>query len=95
MVLDIPLRADWKLIRRHRQQLIDKRLIAANKKRFSYDYKVGDEVLKIVYEPTKLAPRASGPYRIETVHQNGTVTLRLNATTIERLSVRCIKLYRR
>lgn len=95
MVFDIPMMADWLLIKEQRQQLIDRRLIAANRKRFAYDYHIGDEVLKLVNEPTKLAPRAEGPYRIETVHTNGTVTIRLNAHTIERLSIRHVKPYKR
>lgn len=95
MILDIPLVADWLLIQQKRQALIDQRLIEANRKRFSHDYHIGDEVLKLVYNPTKLEPRAVGPYRIETVHANGTVTIRLDANTIERLSLRRIKPYRR
>jgi hypothetical protein len=47
MVLDIPLIADLQLIREQRQHLIDNRLIAANPRGFSYDYAVGDEVLKL------------------------------------------------
>ena len=95
MVLDIPLLADWELIRQKRQQLIDQRLIAANRKHFVYNYQIGDEVLKPVYKPKKLDPRATGPYRIEQVHTNGTLTIRLNAHTIERISIRRVKPYRR
>jgi hypothetical protein len=55
MVLDIPpLIADLQLIREQRQHLIDNHLIAANRRRFSYDYTVGDEVLKLKYKPDKL-----------------------------------------
>ena len=61
MIMDITLIADLQTIQEHRQQLIDNRLIAANRKRFAYDYVIGDEVLKLVYQPTKLAPRAIGP----------------------------------
>ena len=82
MVLDIPIIADWQLIQQHCQQLIDSRLIAANRKRFSYDYHIGDEVLKLTFKPDKLSTRANGPYRIETVHTNGTVTIRLNPQTL-------------
>ena len=95
MIMDIPLIADLQIIQEHRQQLIDNRLIAANRKRFAYDYVIGDEVLKLVYQPAKLAPRAIGPYRIEQVHTNGTLTIRLSPLVIERISLRCIKPYRR
>lgn len=95
MVLDIPVIADWITIQQHRQQLIDQRLIAANRKRFSYDYHPGDEVLKLAFKPAKLSPRAFGPFRIESVHTNGTVTIRLNDTTLERISIRRVKPYKR
>jgi hypothetical protein len=96
MILDIPLIADWLLIQQKRQSLIDQSLIEANCKRFSHDYHVGDEVLKIVPNPSKLQPRATGPYRIETVHTNGTVTIRSSDNNIiERISLRRIKPYKR
>jgi hypothetical protein len=41
MVLDIPVIADLQLIQERRQQLINDRLIIANRKIFSYDYAVG------------------------------------------------------
>ena len=92
MILDIPIIADWELIQRNRQQLIDQRLIDANRKRFSHDH-IGDQVLKLNYKPDKLAPRATGPYQIETVHTNGTVTICFDPITIERISIRRIKPY--
>lgn len=95
MILNIPLNTDLQLLRQRRQQLIDDRLILANRRRFSYDYQVGQEVLKIVYNPDKLQARAIGPYVIEQVHANGTLTIRLNPTTIERISLRRVKPYRR
>jgi hypothetical protein len=95
MILNIPLMTDLQLLRERRQQLIDKRLIAANAKRFSFDYRVGDEVLKLAYKPSKLDPRAVGPFRVEQVHANGTVTIRLNNGSLERTSLRRIKPYRR
>jgi transposase InsO family protein len=94
MVLDIPVIADLELLRNRRQLKIDERLIRANRQRFSYDYHIGDDVLKLVYKPDKLEPRAHGPYPIEQVHTNGTVTIRLNPVTTERISIRRIKPYR-
>ena len=38
MILDIPVIADWLTIQQNRQQLIDQRLIAANRKKFSLSY---------------------------------------------------------
>ncbi|CAJ1941780.1 unnamed protein product [Cylindrotheca closterium] len=75
MILDLPMQADLQLIQQHRQQLIDKELIRANCRRFAYDYQPGQEALKLRYKPNKLDPRADGPYRIERVHSNGTLTI--------------------
>ena len=83
------------MIRDHRQQLIDSRSIAANRKRFSYDYAVGDEVLKLKYKPTKGDPRGTGPFPVERVHTNGTLTIRISPHVIERISIRRVKPYRR
>jgi hypothetical protein len=95
MVLDIPVIADWLTIQQNRQQLIDQRLIAANRKMFSYDYQVGDKVLKIAYQPDKLKARANdGPYTIETVHANGTVTIRINQHVTEHINIRKLCPYR-
>jgi hypothetical protein len=96
MLLDIPLVADLQLIQTRRQQLINDRLIVANRKQFSYDcYAIREEVLKLIYKPGKLEPRATGPYRIERVHTNGTLTIRLNPHTIERISQLHLKPYGR
>ncbi|KAG7373312.1 hypothetical protein IV203_034036 [Nitzschia inconspicua] len=59
MILNIPLITDLQQLQKRRQQLIDQRLILANTKRFSYDYAIGDEVLKLTYNPDKLQPRAT------------------------------------
>lgn len=95
MLLNIPLHTDLEQLRAHRQQLIDNRLIIANRKRYSYDYRIGDEVLKLVYKPDKLDPRAEGPYRVVQVHANGTLTIQLSPTVVERISLRRVKPYRR
>ena len=94
MVLDIPFIADYNLIRDRRQQIVDRNLLLANRRRISHDYHIGDQVLKLVYKPNALEPRFEGPYTIDTVHTNGTITIRLNATTNERISIRRVKPFR-
>lgn len=91
MVMNIPFIADLQLIQEHRQQLIDQRLIEQNRKHIFFDYQPGQQILKFVYEPNKLAPRAMGPYTINTVHANGTVTIQLMPHTIEHISLRRVK----
>jgi hypothetical protein len=96
MVLDIPVIADWLTIQQNRQQLIDQQLIGANRKKVSHDYQVGAEILKLAYKPDKLSPRAhAGPYPIETIHANGTVTIRINPNTLERINLQRIRPYKR
>ena len=87
MILNLPMVADWATIQQNRQQFIDQRLIKANCRRFSYDYQPGQEVLKLAYKPNKLEARAHGPYPIEAVHTNGTITIRLSPHVVERLSI--------
>ena len=83
MILNLPLIADFQLLKERRQHLIDDRLIRANRSRFSHDYHVGEQVLKLVYKPDKLQPRAEGPFPVHQVHTNGTVTIQKNPHTIE------------
>jgi hypothetical protein len=81
MVMNIPMMADLTLVQQKQQQLIDQHLIESNRNCFSYDYKMNQEVLKLEYKPDKLAPCATGPYRITDVHTNSTVTIQLTPHT--------------
>ena len=93
MFLDIPLYADILAIRNNRQLLVDKRLIRENAKRIRHDYAVGDLVWKKNYLgfSDKLMPTVSGPYPIDRVHTNGTVTIRLSPNQTERINIRRIR----
>ena len=93
MVLDLPFHADLTLLQERRQQIVDQRLLEANRKRITYDYEIGQRVLKIIPNPEKLGPRAEETCTIETVHTNGTITIRLSPTTTERISLRRVKPY--
>ena len=94
MLLDIPVIADLQLLRDQRQHVIDKNLERANRKRIAIDYKIGDQVLKLVYQPDKLEPRAIGPYPITQVHANGTLTIRLSQHVTQRVNIRKVKPYK-
>ena len=91
MLLDLPLIADFELLRERRQLMVNRNLLRANKNRRYHDYRVNERVLKLVYEPGKLDPRALGPYTITRVHVNGTVTIRLSPLVTERINIRQIK----
>jgi hypothetical protein len=75
MLLNIPLIADFQLLRDKRQVLINEQLMHANRSHISHDYQPGEEVLILTYKPMKLQERASGPFMIEQVHTNGTVRI--------------------
>jgi hypothetical protein len=93
MFLDIPLVADIMAVQKHRQLLVDKRLLYANSKRIHHDYLVGNLVYKKNYLgfSDKLKPTNSGPYEIVRVHTNGTVTIALNDRVQERINIRRIR----
>ena len=77
MFLGIPLIADWLVIQQRREQLVNESLRRQNKIRQFFDYGQGHQVLKRDHLYMRLGPRTKGPYHIERVHTNGTLTIRL------------------
>ena len=94
MFLNIPLIADWQAIAKNREQRINDDLRRANRKRRQFDYVSGQKVLKKVHDPTKLGVRTTGPYSIERVHVNGTLTIQLRSGITERINIRRLIPYR-
>jgi hypothetical protein len=89
MFVDLPLVADFIQIRDRRQQLIDEKLQRQNAKRRKYRYAaIGQEVLIKSVDPTKMEPKAHGPYVIQQVYTNGTMDVARNANVVERLNIR-------
>mmetsp|Transcript_27581 Transcript_27581/g.40549 ORF Transcript_27581/g.40549 Transcript_27581/m.40549 type:complete len:847 (+) Transcript_27581:174-2714(+) len=95
MFLDLPLIADIIQIRAKRQVQINRNLERENRKRKNWNYQVGDEVLIKTVNPSKLEPRAHGPYVITRVFVNGTVEVNRNAAVVERMNIRRLIPYRR
>ena len=93
-VFNVPLVADWQTIARKREQHVNENLRRANKKRRRYDYAAGEQVLKKVHNPTSLGVRTNGPYTIERVHVNGTLTITLRPGVTERINIRRLVPYR-
>ncbi len=93
MLLDVPLIADLTAIREKRQLSVDANLRRTNAKRSSYDYKVGQQVLKKRHEWSKLGERWDGPFEIKRVHVNGNVTMALREGVTERINIRRVKPY--
>lgn len=64
-----------------------------NTKRSSYNYKVGQQVLKKRHEWSKLGERWDGLFEIKQVHVNGNVTIELREGVTERINTRRMKPY--
>ena len=95
MLLPIPILSDWANLRARRQAIIDENNRRENLRRRFRDYHIGDEVLVLTYRPDKLESRAIGPFIVEEVHVNGTVTIRRNNNVLERINVRRLRPYYR
>jgi RNase H-like domain found in reverse transcriptase/Integrase zinc binding domain/Reverse transcriptase (RNA-dependent DNA polymerase) len=93
MLLNIPLLADLQAIHAKRQLIINENLRKANQKRRSHDYHIEEQVMVLEPDPSKLQGKAHGPYTIQRVHANGTVTLQITPTVTERINIRRIKPY--
>ena len=90
MFLNIPLIADWQMLTKKREHLVNENLRRENLKRRKYDYEVNQKVLKKLHKPTKLGERHEGPYNVEQVHVNGNVTIKLRPGVTERINIRRI-----
>ena len=88
MFINVPLVADWTTIANCCEQLIQENLRKQNLKRVSYDYKVGDKILKTI------GSRTLGSYKIVQVHTNGNVSVELNTHLNEQLNIQKIILFR-
>lgn len=91
----IPLLVNYNELNERRQQVIDDNNRRANNRRRFLDYQPGQEVLVLTYQPDKMEPRATGPFRIATVHVNGTVTIQRAENVTERINVRRLRPYHR
>ena len=95
MFMDLPFVADLLLLRNKRQALIDYNLRRENLKRRNFDYEPGMEVLELTPNPNKLGKLTRGPFTIERVHCNGTITIRRNANVVDRINIRNVRPFRR
>jgi hypothetical protein len=87
MLLNIPIIVDFELLWNRREALINEQLIQANNKCISFDYQPGQHVLLKEPNPKKLEQRGHGPYLIDRVHTNGTVTIQLSPILMERVNI--------
>ena len=94
MLINVPLAANLESIRDRRQHLIDENIRRINQKRIDYDYKVGDEVMVVEYDPRKLDTKKHSPYTIVRVFTNNTVLVQISEHVQERFNVRKLSPYR-
>ena len=94
MLFNTPITFDMSTINSRRQRRVDRDNLRMNSKRHSHDYKVGDRVMKKIFDTTKMDPRWEGPLPIRQVHINGNVTVQLRPHVRERLNIRRVKPYK-
>jgi hypothetical protein len=94
MFLPVKFVADWTRIRMQKQARINQSNERENKSRNHHVYTRGDRVLLTTpgILPKVKAPR-TGPYRVENVYDNGTVTIR-NGPVNQRVNIRRLTPYK-
>ena len=95
MFLDLPIISDLLQIQQNRQILIDEYLRKQHKRRKYFNYAAGQEVLIKTVNPSKLKPRAHGPYRIQQVYTDGTIDILRRENATERINIRRVIPFRR
>jgi hypothetical protein len=78
--------ANWQAIARIHEHNVNENLQRANRKQCQLDYAPCQQVLKKVYNPTKLGVRMEGPYTIECVHVNDNSTILLREGITEHIN---------
>ena len=77
MLLNIPVKVDWKEIKNNKQKEINRNNSKENKNRIPHDYHVGEKVLIRKRTQSKYGecPCWERPYRITRINDNGTVRI--------------------
>jgi hypothetical protein len=91
MLIDVPFVSNLLLLRDKRQAVIDYNLRRENNKRRNFDYQVGQQVLEVLSESDKLGDKTKGPYTVDQVHTNGTITIRRQPHLQERINIRRVR----
>lgn len=91
MIYPLTYIAEWDVITKNKQRLINKNNIRENSTRVEHDYKVDELVLLLVTDlQRKLNSPTEGPFKIVQVHTNGNVSI-LCGSVIKRINIRRIK----
>ena len=81
MIFNIKHEANWEIIKKRKQNLINKNNERENSKRIEHEYKEGDLVMLLRGTENKYEKPYNGPFEIEKVNDNGTVRLTVNSVT--------------
>ena len=88
MIINAVYLANWNNLATRRRNQIRSNNVSENKSRIPHDYIIGDSVyIRKSNIEQKLNP-LQGPFVIEKVHTNGTVTIRRSPTISERINIR-------
>ena len=92
-ILNTKFVADWHLIRKRKQRIINENNQRKNDKRLAHEYQVGDLILYHVPTTNKYGKSPwQGPYKILRVYDNGTIQVRMGALT-DRVNICNIRPY--
>ena len=91
MILNMTHMANWKLVTQQKQKIINANNKRENAKHIPHKYKPNDLVL-IHLRGRKYERTTVGPYKIQKVHTNGTVTIKKD-TVYERINIRHLRPY--
>jgi hypothetical protein len=72
---------------------VSENLQCAKRKQHQFDYALGQQVLKKVYNQTKLGVKTEVPYTIEHIHVNGNLIMLLHEGITERINIHRILQY--
>ena len=88
MMINAVYLANWKEISSRHQTQIQKNNALENHKRIPYVYSVGEMVYLCKSNVEQKLNPLQGPFRVETVHSNGTVTIQRSSIVSERINIR-------
>jgi hypothetical protein len=91
MLMNLPVVADFMLLKERRQLKIDQALLKANAQRVRHDYQPGQAVWMKTKDPWKLHRKWDGPFNVMRVHTNSNVTIQLRDHVTQRVNIRQLK----
>ena len=94
MMSPINCKVDWALVAQRKQEMTNKSDVKENRKRIAHNYSPGDKVM--LTKPgilPKLSIPNEGPFTMQSVHDNGTVTINKNPAVRQTVNIRRLTPY--